>query len=182
LSFLLMQWARVGLILGASGATLGVTFAFAWYWPKYPVFMFPLPDPIPRWLVTGIVAFDLVLAWAGALTRAGVSDPIAHLAHLGGVATRCSTSRANSGGHPGERRDRQMSESSVLSRSRRAPAAAVPCRRPRVPRSAARAMLGQPPRSIACSIRSTRAASRASRLRAQIPHEISRRMRTPPKA
>src|ERR1700730_13733696 len=40
LSFLLMQWAPVGLILGASGAILGVTVAFAWYWPDHQVFVF----------------------------------------------------------------------------------------------------------------------------------------------
>ena len=69
-------------IIGASGAVLGVAVAFAWYWPDHPVFVFPLPDPIPaKWLVTFLVAFDLVLA----LIRA--SDGIAHLAHLGGVGT-----------------------------------------------------------------------------------------------
>jgi membrane associated rhomboid family serine protease len=81
-SYLLMQWVPVTLILGASGSILAVTVAFAWYWPDYPVFVFPLPEPIPaKWLVTFLVAFDLVLALAGA------SDGIAHLAHLGGVAT-----------------------------------------------------------------------------------------------
>ncbi|HXM37780.1 MAG TPA: rhomboid family intramembrane serine protease [Gemmatimonadales bacterium] len=81
-SFLLTQWMPVALILGASGAILAVAVAFAWYWPDHPVFVFPLPEPIPaKWLVTFLVALDLVLAWAGA------SDGIAHLAHLGGVAT-----------------------------------------------------------------------------------------------
>jgi membrane associated rhomboid family serine protease len=81
-SFLLMQWMPVTLILGASGSILAVTVAFAWYWPDHPVFVFPLPEPIPaKWLITFLVAFDLVLALAGA------SDGIAHLAHLGGVAT-----------------------------------------------------------------------------------------------
>jgi hypothetical protein len=66
----------------------GVTVAFAWYWPNHQVFVFPLPDPIPaKWLVTFLVAFDLALAWAGALTHGGVSDKLAHLAHLGGVGT-----------------------------------------------------------------------------------------------
>ena len=81
-SFLLMQWVPVLLIIGASGAILAVAVAFAWYWPEHPVFVFPLPEPIPaKWLVTFLVGLDLVLAWAGA------SDGIAHLAHLGGVAT-----------------------------------------------------------------------------------------------
>src|SRR3989442_8235930 len=87
-SFLLTQWVPVGLILGASGAVLGVTVAFAWYWPNHPVFIFPLPDPIPaKWLATFLVGVDLVLAWLGALSQAGLNDGIAHLAHLGGVAT-----------------------------------------------------------------------------------------------
>lgn len=81
-SFLLTQWVPVQLIVGASGAILGVALAFAWYWPKHPVFVFPLPEPIPaKWLVTFFVAIDLVLAWAGA------SDGVAHLAHLGGVGS-----------------------------------------------------------------------------------------------
>jgi len=81
-SFLLTQWVPVTLILGASGSIMAVAVAFAWYWPNHQVFVFPLPDPIPaKWLVTFLVALDLVLAWAG------VSDGIAHLAHLGGVAT-----------------------------------------------------------------------------------------------
>jgi len=81
-SFVLMQWMPVTLILGASGAVIAVVVAFAWYWPNHPVYVFPLPEPVPaKWLVTALVALDLVLAWAGA------SDGIAHLAHLGGVGT-----------------------------------------------------------------------------------------------
>jgi len=81
-SFVLRQAVPVTQIIGASGAVLGVAVAFAWYWPDHPVFVFPLPDPITaKWLVTFLVAFDLVLA----LIRA--SDGIAHLAHLGGVGT-----------------------------------------------------------------------------------------------
>lgn len=81
-SFLLTQWVPVNLIVGASGAILGVALAFAWYWPNHAVYVFPLPEPIPaKWLVTAFVALDLVLA------ALGVSDGVAHLAHLGGVAT-----------------------------------------------------------------------------------------------
>lgn len=81
-SFLLMQWVPVSLILGASGAIMAVAVAFAWYWPNHPVFVFPLPDPIPaKWLITFLVGLDLVLAFLG------ISDGVAHLAHLGGVGT-----------------------------------------------------------------------------------------------
>ncbi len=82
MSFILRQLVPVSQIIGASGAVLGVAVAFAWYWPDHPVFVFPLPDPVPaKWLVTFLVALDLVLALIGA------SDGIAHLAHLGGVGT-----------------------------------------------------------------------------------------------
>lgn len=87
LSFLLMQWAPIGVVMGASGAIMGVAVAFAWYWPNHQVFVFPLPDPIPaKWLVTFLVAFDLALAWAGALTQGALGGRVAHLTHLGGVA------------------------------------------------------------------------------------------------
>jgi membrane associated rhomboid family serine protease len=82
LSFVLMQFVpMIQPMVGASGAILGVAVAFAWYWPDHPVFVFPLPEPIAaKWLITFLVALDLVLAWGG------VSDGVAHLAHLGGVA------------------------------------------------------------------------------------------------
>jgi len=109
-SFPLTQAVVVTQIIGASGAVLGVAVAFAWYWPDHPVFFFPLPDPIPaKWLITFLVAFDLVLALIGA------SDGIAHLAHLGGVGTALLYLK---GQHwwatRGEREGQQLSESSVL--------------------------------------------------------------------
>ncbi|HLQ70132.1 MAG TPA: rhomboid family intramembrane serine protease [Gemmatimonadales bacterium] len=115
-SFLLTQWVPVGLILGASGAVLGVTVAFAWYWPNHPVFIFPLPDPIPaKWLATFLVGVDLVLAWLGALSQAGLNDGIAHLAHLGGVATALVYLKGQDWyATRGEGRLRQMAETSVL--------------------------------------------------------------------
>src|SRR5438034_11262921 len=39
LSFLLMQWQPVGVVIGASGAILGVVVAFAWSWPNHQVFV-----------------------------------------------------------------------------------------------------------------------------------------------
>jgi membrane associated rhomboid family serine protease len=185
LSFLLMQWVPVGLILGASGAILGVTVAFAWYWPDHQVFVFPLPDPIPaKWLVTFLVAFDLVLAWAGALTRSGVSDGVAHLAHLGGVATALLYLKGEQwrATHR-EGRQGQMSESSVLvSQPPRAN------RHSGIPPSAQRtkARGDSDPRAnaeidrvldkiIASGVESLTPAER------KFLTEISRRMRTPPK-
>lgn len=86
LSYLLMLVVPVRMVIGASGAILGVALAFAWYWPDEPIFIFPFPAPIPaKWLVTFAVAIDLVLVWLGALV--GASDGVAHLAHLGGMGT-----------------------------------------------------------------------------------------------
>lgn len=74
------------LVVGASGAVLGVAVAFAWYWPDAPVQVFPFPEPFAaKWLVTFTVAISLVLAWISAAT--GTSDGISHLAHLGGIGT-----------------------------------------------------------------------------------------------
>ena len=82
LSFLLMQFRPVEVVVGASAAVYGVMLAFAWAWPDQPIYVFPLPEPIPaKWLVTFYVALSLVPA----LLPAG--DGVAHLAHLGGFAT-----------------------------------------------------------------------------------------------
>jgi len=82
LSFVLMQFRPVTLIVGASAAVYGVLLAFAWAWPDQPINVFLLPTPIPaKWLVTFYVAVTLVLALLPA------SDGVAHLAHLGGFAT-----------------------------------------------------------------------------------------------
>jgi hypothetical protein len=109
-SFPLTQAVVVPQVLGASGAVLGVAVAFAWYWPDHPVFVFPLPDPIPaKWLVTFLVGLDLVIALLG------VSDGIAHLAHLGGVATALLYLKGQDWrATRGERSGRHPPESSVL--------------------------------------------------------------------
>lgn len=85
LSFLLRLVVPVHLVVGASGAILGVACAFAWYWPDAPVMVFPFPQPFAaKWLVVFTVAISLLLAW---LSTIGASDGVAHLAHLGGVGT-----------------------------------------------------------------------------------------------
>lgn len=84
LSFLLAQVFQVLPMVGASGAIYGVMLAFAWAWPNQDIFVFPFPAPIPaKWLVAGLVALSLLLAVPGWF---GVSDGMAHLAHLGGIA------------------------------------------------------------------------------------------------
>src|SRR5438094_802683 len=82
LSFVLMQFRPVALVVGASAAVYGVLLAFAWAWPDQPINVFLVPTPIPaKWLVTFYVAVTLVLALLP------TSDGVAHLAHLGGFAT-----------------------------------------------------------------------------------------------
>jgi membrane associated rhomboid family serine protease len=185
LSFLLMQWVPVGLILGASGAIFGVAVAFAWYWPNHPVFVFPLPDPIPaKWLVTFLVGLDLILAWIGALTRAGVSDGVAHLAHLGGVAAAVLYLKAQDWRiSRGEQRQRGPSESSVLvtqqprvRRSGGVPPSAQRTKARGEPDARANAEVDRVlDKIIASGVESLTPAER------KFLTEISRRMRTPPK-
>jgi membrane associated rhomboid family serine protease len=80
-SFLLVMLRPMGIVLGASAAVFGVLLAFAWHWPDQPIYVFPLPAPIPaKWLVTFAVGVSFALAL---LSR---SDGVAHLAHLGGFA------------------------------------------------------------------------------------------------
>lgn len=86
LAGVLSQIIPFTLLVGASGAVLGVAVAFAWYWPDAPVQVFPFPEPFAaKWLVTFTVVIALVLAWLSAAT--GVSDGVSHLAHLGGIGT-----------------------------------------------------------------------------------------------
>src|SRR6266571_3100077 len=82
LSLVLMQFRPLDVVVGASAAVYGVMLAFAWAWPDQPIYVFPLPAPIPaKWLVTFAVGISLVLALLD------MSSGVAHLAHLGGFAT-----------------------------------------------------------------------------------------------
>jgi len=179
-SFPLTQAVVVTQIIGASGAVLGVAVAFAWYWPDHPVFFFPLPDPIPaKWLITFLVAFDLVLALIGA------SDGIAHLAHLGGVGTALLYLK---GQHwwatRGERGGQQLSESSVLvsqpprvSRGSAIPPSTQRTKSRGEPDARANAEIDRVlDKIIATGVESLTPAER------KFLTEISRRLRTPPKA
>jgi rhomboid family protein len=178
-SFPLTQAVVVPLVIGASGAVLGVGVAFAWYWPDHPVFVFPFPDPIPaKWLVTFLVGLDLVLALMGA------SDGIAHLAHLGGVATALLYLKGQAWyATRGERGGRQMSESSVLvsqpprvSRSGAIPPSAQRTKSRGDPAARANAEIDRVlDKIIASGVDSLTPAER------KFLTEISRRLRTPPK-
>ena len=179
-SFPLTQAVVVPQVLGASGAVLGVAVAFAWYRPNQPVFFFPLPDPIPaKWLVTFLVGLDLVLALLGA------SDGIAHLAHLGGVATALLFLKGQDWwATRGQGRGRQYSESSVLvspppraSRSGAIPPSAQRTKSRSEPDARANAEIDRVlDKIIASGVDSLTPAER------KFLTEISRRLRTPPKA
>ena len=184
LSFLLTQWAPVGTIVGASGAIMGVAVAFAWYWPNYPVFVFPLPDPIPaKWLITFLVGLDLALAWAGALTRGGLGGGVAHLAHLGGVGAALVYLKAlDWQATHRERRGGAMAESSVLvSQPPRANrSGAVPPSAKQTKRSAPDARAAAEIDRVLDKINATGMDSLTPAERKFLT-EISRRKRTPPK-
>jgi membrane associated rhomboid family serine protease len=69
-----------GPTLGASGGVFGVLLAFAMMFPQRRVLVFPVPIPMPAWLlVTGYGALELYAGVTGSM-----SD-VAHFAHLGGM-------------------------------------------------------------------------------------------------
>ena len=71
----------IGAFVGASGAVLGVMFAFARILPDAELLIFPIPMPIKaRHLIMLVAAIDVLGAVAG-------NDSIAHVAHLGGLAS-----------------------------------------------------------------------------------------------
>jgi membrane associated rhomboid family serine protease len=66
--------------VGASGGVFGVLFAFALFFPREKLILFPIPIPMPAWLfVTLYGAAELFFGVTR--TMAG----IAHFAHLGGM-------------------------------------------------------------------------------------------------
>jgi membrane associated rhomboid family serine protease len=77
-SFLLAGVMAIGPFIGASGAILGVAFAFAKFNPDAELIIFPFPVPIKAWtLVLILLGLDIFGALAG-------GDNIAHMAHIGG--------------------------------------------------------------------------------------------------
>src|SRR3989454_2262790 len=136
LSFALMQFRPVELVIGASAAVYGVLLAFAWAAPDRPIYVFPLPEPIPaKWLVTFTVAVSLGLAIFPPI------DKVSHLAHLGGFGAGFLYLKvADWRLARAERHVRRASQPSVLvhpGRAARASDAGLKPRRP--PRDAAQA-------------------------------------------
>ena len=70
-----------GIMLGASGAVMGVLAGFAYLFPNTPLMIFPFPVPIKaKFLIIGLILLDL---FGGINPRYGGN--IAHFAHIGGA-------------------------------------------------------------------------------------------------
>ena len=78
----LLSWvfSPGAVIIGASGAILGITFGYARYWPRDQILIWFVPMQVRVALVL-MVALDLF----GGFNASG-GGGIAHFAHLGGVA------------------------------------------------------------------------------------------------
>jgi membrane associated rhomboid family serine protease len=64
-------------IVGASGATFGIMYGFAKYWPKSQIFLFGFVPLEARYAIIAMVALEL----SGGIRS---NSSIAHFAHLGG--------------------------------------------------------------------------------------------------
>ncbi|HEY3935381.1 MAG TPA: rhomboid family intramembrane serine protease [Gemmatimonadales bacterium] len=72
---------NVGSFIGASGAIIGVAYAFARMVPDAPLMVFPIPVPIrAKWVIALLAGYDTVGLFF-------LHDGIAHGAHLGGLAS-----------------------------------------------------------------------------------------------
>lgn len=69
--------------IGASGAVYGILLAFGMIWPNRPLYLFFIPIPIKaKWMVIGMGVVELLIGMSSAR---GVSDGVAHFAHMGGM-------------------------------------------------------------------------------------------------
>ena len=78
------------LVIGASGAVFGVMVAFAVMFPRTPIMLFLLPPIEARFVVAGLIVFDLLFIGAG--------DNIARVVHLGGAGVGYLLIKAHYGG------------------------------------------------------------------------------------
>jgi membrane associated rhomboid family serine protease len=78
---LLSLLQRDALVVGASGGTLGVLTAFALLFPDVRIVMFPIFIPVRARYLAMFYAFITVASLA-----ADAGGPVAHWAHLGGMA------------------------------------------------------------------------------------------------
>jgi membrane associated rhomboid family serine protease len=68
------------VLLGASGAVMGLLLAFGLMHPNNMIYIIPLPFPIKaKWFVLGYAILEIALGWSG------VGTGVAHFAHVGGM-------------------------------------------------------------------------------------------------
>ncbi len=68
------------VLIGASGAVMGLLLAFGVMYPNNMIYIIPLPFPIKaKWFVVGYAVLEIALGWSGAGTG------VAHFAHVGGM-------------------------------------------------------------------------------------------------
>jgi membrane associated rhomboid family serine protease len=68
------------VLIGASGAVMGLLLAFGVMYPNAQMFVFPLPFPIKaKWFVVGYAAIELFYG------ATGYDLGVAHFAHVGGM-------------------------------------------------------------------------------------------------
>jgi membrane associated rhomboid family serine protease len=77
-ALLSMVFSPHSAIVGASGAIFGVFLAFAYRWPREPIYVWGVLPIEARWMVVGMTALSLFGGFGGG------GDGIAHFAHLGG--------------------------------------------------------------------------------------------------
>jgi membrane associated rhomboid family serine protease len=64
--------------VGASGAIYGILFAYAYYFPNQPIYLYFFIPVKAKYLMAGLILIDLFSGLTG-------GGDVAHFAHLGGV-------------------------------------------------------------------------------------------------
>lgn len=68
------------MLVGASGAVMGLLLAFGVMHPNESIYIIPFPFPIKaKWFVVGYAVLELFMGWTG------VQPGVAHFAHIGGM-------------------------------------------------------------------------------------------------
>lgn len=77
INLMLTNFFATNVTIGASGAVFGIMVAFAVLYPRTPIMLLFLPPIEARFLVAGLIAFDLLFI--------AQADNIARIVHLGGA-------------------------------------------------------------------------------------------------
>jgi membrane associated rhomboid family serine protease len=71
-------------VIGASGGVLGLVLAFAMFFPERRVFIFPIPFPLPAWVMA--VVYGLMNLYGAVTSSTGpLGSGVSYAAHLGGL-------------------------------------------------------------------------------------------------